>query len=80
MADRSMQQRPIDSFAHKGGGEAALIYLEAYSAAPPCEDGAMVSFSALMTCANGASQPGNGVVSARTRHGDTAGRGPSNGR
>jgi hypothetical protein len=32
----------------------------------------MVSFSALTTCANGASEPGNRVISARTRHGDTA--------
>jgi hypothetical protein len=32
----------------------------------------MVSFSALTTCANGGSEPGNRVISARTRHGDTA--------
>jgi len=44
----------------------------------PCEGGAIVSFSSLLTCANGASEPGNGGASgthSARRHGSADARG-----
>jgi hypothetical protein len=53
------------------GRRLEFLFRGVFGSITPCEGGAMVSFCAVMTCANGASEPGNGVVSARTRHGET---------